>query len=83
MTAFAGISKKRESEIFKENMEEKKDKIVKRGVISGYKYTISDSQVVTIKGDGELENGGEPLKFRFPVENVAIAEGITAIDGGM
>ena len=60
-------------------MEKKKDKIVKRGVISGYKYTISDSQVVTIKGDGELENGGEPLKFRFPAENVAIAEGITVI----
>lgn len=52
MTASAGISRKRESETFKDNMEKKKDKIVKRGVISGYKYTISDSQVVTIKGDG-------------------------------
>ena len=32
--AYAGISRKRESETFKENMEKKKDKIVKRGVIS-------------------------------------------------
>lgn len=60
-------------------MAEKKEKIVKRGVIAGYKYTISDSQVVTIKGAGELENGGESLKFRFSAENVVLAEGITAI----
>ena len=60
-------------------MAENKGKIVKRGVIAGYKYTISNNQVVTIKGVGELENGGEPLKFRFPAENVVIAEGITVI----
>ncbi|MBR6415865.1 MAG: leucine-rich repeat domain-containing protein [Bacteroidales bacterium] len=56
-----------------------KGKIVKRGVISGYKYTISDDHVVTIKGAGELENGREPLKFRFPAENVVIDDGITSI----
>ena len=61
-------------------MTEKKDKIVKRGVIAQrYKYTISESQVVTIKGVGELENNDEPLQFRFPAKNVVIAEGITAI----
>lgn len=60
-------------------MAEKNGKIVKRGIIAGYKYTISDNQVVTIKGVGELENGGEPLQFRFPAENVVIAEGITVI----
>lgn len=61
-------------------MTEKKDKIVKRGVIAQrYKYTISENNVVTIKGVGELENDDEPLQFRFPAENVVIAEGITAI----
>ena len=61
-------------------MNEKKDKIVKRGVIAQrYKYTISENNVVTIKGVGELENDDEPLQFRFPAENVVIAEGITAI----
>lgn len=60
-------------------MAEKKEKIVKRGVLAGYKYTISDNHVVTIKGVGELGNGGEPLQFRFPAENLVIAEGITSI----
>jgi|GEM_PF-3789933 len=58
----------------------KKEKIVKRGVIAQrYKYTISESQVVTIKGIGELENDDAPLHFRFPAKNVVIAEGITVI----
>lgn len=61
-------------------MAEKKGKIVKRGVIAQrYKYTISENQVVTIKGVGELENDGAPLQFRFPAENLVIAEGITLI----
>ena len=55
-------------------------KIVKRGVIAvKYKYTISDTGVVTIKGEGELANYGEPLKMRFPAENIVIADGITSI----
>ena len=33
-----------------------------------YKYTISENNVVTIKGVGELENDGAPLQFRFPEE---------------
>lgn len=50
-------------------MTEIKDKIVKRGVIAQrYKYTISENNVVTIKGVGELENDGAPLQFRFPEE---------------
>ena len=60
-------------------MAESKGKIVKRGVIAGYKYTISENQVVTIKGVGVLENDDEPLTFRFPAENIVIAEGITVI----
>ena len=60
-------------------MAEKKEKIVRRGVIAGYKYTVSESRVVTIKGVGELENDDDPLEFCFPAENIVIAEGITAI----
>lgn len=61
-------------------MAEKKERIVKRGVIAQrYKYTISENQVVTIKGVGELENDDAPLQFRFPAENVVLAEGITVI----
>ena len=61
-------------------MAEKKDRIVKRGVIAQrYKYTISENQVVTIKGVGELENDDAPMQFRFPAENLVIDEGITVI----
>lgn len=53
-------------------------KIIKRGIIARrYKYTISDDQVMTIKGEGELENNDQPLKFT--TEHVAIADGITSI----
>ena len=61
-------------------MAENKGRIVKRGVINKrYKYTISDDGVVTIMGTGVLENGGSPLKLRFPVDNLVIAEGITTL----
>ena len=64
----------------KGDMDDNKGQIVKRGVIAQkYQYTISDDDVVTIKGTGELGNGGNPLRLRFPVENLVIAEGITTI----
>ena len=54
------------------------NKIIKRGIIARrYKYTISDDQVMTIKGEGELENNDQPLKFT--TEHVVIADGITSI----
>lgn len=54
------------------------NKIIKRGTVAKiYKYTVSQDQVMTIKGAGQLGNYGLP--FKFSAENLAIAEGITSI----
>lgn len=58
--------------------ENKKSKIVKRGVVAKvYKYTVTDDNVTTLKGTGYLGNYGSPLKLS--AEHLVISDGITSI----